>query len=236
MILAGMQPYFFPYLGYFDLINRASHWIVFDTPQYIRHGWVNRNRILHPAGNWQYILAPIQGHSRETPIKDILVIEGDSWKKRILGQIQHYRKRAGSRFTAVEQLVEDSLATDTCSLTEINVRALAKVCAFLDISFEPQLYSEMELRIGPVECSGDWALRIAEAMGADELVNPPGGEPLLDRPAFERLGIKLTITHMLPMLYDCPGYTFEPSLSIIDVLMWNDPGEVKRYLDAQRDT
>ena len=71
--LGIMQPYFFPYLGYFDLINRTDRWIVFDTAQYIRHGWVNRNRILHSDSEWQYILVPLKKHSRKAAIKDIAV-------------------------------------------------------------------------------------------------------------------------------------------------------------------
>ena len=65
MRLGIMQPYFFPYLGYFDLINSTDRWIVFDTVQYIRHGWINRNRILHPNEGWQYIIVPIMKAKRE---------------------------------------------------------------------------------------------------------------------------------------------------------------------------
>lgn len=54
-----MQPYFFPYLGYYALIQKTDTWVVFDDCQYIRHGWVNRNRILHPNNSWQYITVPI---------------------------------------------------------------------------------------------------------------------------------------------------------------------------------
>ena len=74
-----MQPYFFPYLGYFDLINRVDKWIVFDTPQYIRHGWVNRNRILHPHQGWQYIVVPLKKHDRDTSINQIETADPTEW-------------------------------------------------------------------------------------------------------------------------------------------------------------
>ena len=94
MRLGIMQPYFLPYLGYFDLIRNTDRWIVFDTPQHIRHGWVSRNRILHPTAGWQYILVPLQGHSHKTAIRDILINDASPWRQRILGQLEHYRRRA----------------------------------------------------------------------------------------------------------------------------------------------
>ena len=89
MVLGIMQPYFFPYLGYFDLINRCDKWIVFDTPQYIRHGWINRNRILHPQQGWQYIIVPVKKHKRDTPINQIEIVPPALWSPRILGQLMH---------------------------------------------------------------------------------------------------------------------------------------------------
>ncbi|MBK7111860.1 MAG: WbqC family protein [Flavobacteriales bacterium] len=59
-----MQPYFFPYLGYFGLIANTDRWIVFDPVQYIRKGWVNRNRVLKPGGGWKYVSIPVAKHSR----------------------------------------------------------------------------------------------------------------------------------------------------------------------------
>jgi len=82
-----MQPYFIPYLGYFDLINRTDCWVVFDTVQYIRHGWVNRNRILHSDSGWQYIMVPLKKHSRKAAIKDIEIAANIDWKNRILAQL-----------------------------------------------------------------------------------------------------------------------------------------------------
>ena len=88
MIVAIMQPYFFPYIGYFQLINSVDRFILFDDVQYIRHGWVNRNRILKPEEGWQYIIAPLQKHRQTELIRDIKLKEGDDWKKKILRQLE----------------------------------------------------------------------------------------------------------------------------------------------------
>lgn len=235
MVLALMQPYFFPHLGYFDLIHRVDRWVVFDTAQYIRRGWVNRNRVLHPRAGWQYVIVPVRKHPRDTPITGIRIVEGPEWRARIEGQLQHYRGHA-PYFEPVMALVRDCLATDEPSLSRLNVSALGKVCGFLGLSFQPHLLSEMELRLGPIDGPGDWALRVAEALGASEYVNPPGGSSLYDAETFADRGIRLTIQSPVAFSYACPGYRFEPSLSILDVLMWNSPASVRRVLDERRES
>jgi hypothetical protein len=124
---------------------------------------------------------------------------------------------------------------DVDSISRLNVRALDKVCERLDIDFDYALFSEMDLEMGPVEGPGDWALRISEAVGADEYANLPGGIDLLDEQAFADSDIKLTIRHLPALHYTCAEYGFIPNLSIIDVLMWNEPEEIKAYLDAHKE-
>lgn len=233
MKLGIMQPYFLPYLGYFDLIQSVDQWVVFDTAQYIRHGWVNRNRILHPTSGWQYIIVPLKKHHRDTPISEIEVAQTGDWRARIEGQLQHYRRRA-PHFEAVMTLVRDCLAVPETSLARLNVASLAKVCAFLDIPFTPHYHSEMKLALGHVDEAGDWALRIAEALGAREYINPPGGQELFDPTKFATSGIRLTFQRPIEFTYDCRGYQFEPSLSIIDVLMWNSPEQVRTFFAERR--
>lgn len=232
MKLGIMQPYFFPYIGYFDLIYQTNRWVVFDTAQYIRHGWVNRNRILHPSDGWQYIVVPTQRHEQATPINEIRIAEDGRWRDRLLGQLQHYKKKAPF-FRAVMDLVSACLHDTSGSLNRLNVGSLAGVCAYLGIPFHRTLFSEMDLELGPVEGPGDWALRIAEALGAGEYLNPPGGAGLFDRSAFEAAGITLTIQAPVDFVYACDGYGFQPNLSIVDVLMWNPPEAVVAYLASR---
>jgi hypothetical protein len=227
-----MQPYFFPYLGYFDLIRRTDRWIVFDTAQYIRHGWVNRNRILHPTSGWQYISAPLRKHHRDSPIADILVQEGKDWRDRVCGQLVHYKRRAPN-YDATADLVTECLDNDEPSLSRLNASILAKVCACLQMPFRYEFFSDMKLELGSIGGPGDWALRISEALGASEYVNTPGGEALFDPAKFDAAGIKLTIQRFENMTYQCDGYDFEPALSIIDVMMWNSPSAIVRHLAAQ---
>jgi len=232
MKLGIMQPYFFPYLGYFDLINCVDKWIVFDIAQYIRHGWINRNRILHPNEGWLYVVMPLEKHSRETAIKDVGIAIDQRWEERIIGQLQHYRKKS-PYFTETMGLVESCLSLEEDSLSRMNVFILDRVCAHLNIRFDYSFFSEMNLKLGPVEGPGDWALRISEAMGAKEYVNPPGAN-FFDEGKFRDAGIRLTIRKLPPFEYLCRGYEFIANLSIIDVLLWNEPEKVKEYLEKHR--
>jgi hypothetical protein len=229
MKLGIMQPYFFPYLGYFDLINYSTRWIVFDTVQYIRHSWINRNRILHPTSGWQYIIVPLKKYSRETPIKDIMISSDSVWRDRMLGQLQHYRKRAPF-FLPVYELLHECLNIREQSISRFNAQILKRVCEYLGIHFEYEMFSEMELDIGPIHGPGDWALRISTTLGVKEYVNPPGGEQLFDKSKFEENSIILTIRHLPTFEYKCHGYDFVPNLSIIDVLMWNEPRSIMDFL------
>ncbi|MBN2466213.1 WbqC family protein, partial [candidate division WOR-3 bacterium] len=167
----------------------------------------------------------------DTPISGVLVKEGRDWRDRVCGQLVHYKKKAPYH-EVTAGLVRECLDNDEPSLARLNVFILDKVCAYLGIRFRYEFFSEMKLDLGPVGGPGDWALRISEALGASEYVNPPGGEALFDKAKFKAVGIKLTIHQFENMTYSCNGYGFEPGLSIIDVLMWNSPSAILQHLKA----
>ncbi|MFY9235135.1 MAG: WbqC family protein [Fimbriimonadaceae bacterium] len=231
MKLGIMQPYFFPYIGYFELINRTDRWIVFDTPQYVRKSWMNRNRVLHPTSGWIYLTAPVVKQPQETPICDIRVQPGREWRETILRQLEHYRRQAPF-FTQTLEVVRHSLDSDDESLSKISVRGLEAFCSYIEIPFKYEFHSELDLALGAIQGPGDWSLRISEALGAKEYINAPGGVSFFDREKFESAGIKLTFQELADLPYSKGSYTFEPYLSIIDVCMWNSPAEIRAFLDG----
>jgi hypothetical protein len=231
MKIGIMQPYFFPYLGYFDLINRTDKWIVFDTSQYIRHGWINRNRILHPENGWLYIIVPLVKHDQAAAINRIEIATSVEWRDKIIAQLMHYKKRAPF-FRQTIRLVEECMQIDEDNLSRLNTQILGKVCQYLGIGWSHEVFSKMQMQLGSVQHPGDWALRISEALGAGEYINPPGGADLFNAEHFAASGVKLTIQEPFEFRYACPGYQFEPALSVVDALMWNDPQTIKSYLDS----
>ena len=95
-------------------------------------------------------------------------------------------------------------------------------------------YDALLVGIGCIDEPGDVCLRIAQAVGADEYINPPGGADLYDPAKFRGSGIELTIQRFVEFAYPTPGFDFVPALSIIDVCMWNAPERIKAFLDAYR--
>ncbi|MBM4459800.1 MAG: WbqC family protein [Chloroflexi bacterium] len=235
MKLAVMQPYFFPYLGYFDLLNIVDEWIVFDVAQYIRHGWVNRNRVLHPVSGWWYITVPLKKHHFTTPINQIEISHDVDWRTRIFRQLQHYKKDA-PYYAEVIAFLEECFSGLSNNLAEVNTTLFRKVAGRLGIERPIHVLSEMTLVLeGPIITPGDWGWAIAQAVGADEFINRPGGAGFIDETGYRERGIKLTFQSFANMTYTCGKYhQFEPGMSIIDVMMWNAPEQIKRYLDTWR--
>lgn len=234
MRLGIMQPYFLPALGYFDLIHVTDAWIVFDTPQYRRKSWMCRNRVLHPREGWQYIRAQTTGVHRDTRICDV-TLSPAPWGDALLRKLSHYARHA-PHYDAVEALLRASFAAERTSLSRLAVDLLIRFAAYLDLDFEPRLWSELapSTPLGEVGGPGEWALRICEALGATQYVNPPGGEAIFDRDAYAASNIDLIIRRFDDMPYAPRSYDYIPTLSIVDVLMWNPPTVVKAYLDEQR--
>jgi hypothetical protein len=234
MKLVVMQPYFFPYLGYFDLLNITDEWIVYDTPQYMKYGWVNRNRILRPNSGWQYIKMPLKKHLLTDPINQIEIYTDSDWSGLILRQLEHYKKHA-PYYNDVIAFLNDCFSGLDRNLAKANTTLFKKVADRLGIKKPIQVFSEMKLHLqGPVDIPQDFGVRVAQAVGASEFVNRPGGAAFLDENYFRENGIKLTIQDFTNMTYNTGRHSFEPDMSIIDVMMWNSPEQIKHYLDTFR--
>jgi hypothetical protein len=231
--IAAMQPYFFPYLGQFDLLNRVDLWIAYDAAQYIRHGWVNRNRVLHPVSGWQYLIVPLKKHHHRTPINRIEIADGPGWKTAIVRRLEHYRTEAPG-YESVLAFVKDGLSGPESGLARLNVALFRNTAERLGIGTPIRVFSEMEEKVPPHDDPQDLALKICRAAGADEYVNPPGGKDLYDPAAFAAAGVRLTIQPWRDMSYSCGRFGFEPALSVLDVMMWNPVERIKAHLDASR--
>jgi hypothetical protein len=229
MILGIMQPYFFPYAGYFQLILAVDHWIAFDIVQYRRKSWMNRNRVLHPNQNWQYVSIPVHAQ-RDSLINEATIVDPQAAQQRTLGQLEHYRGNA-PYFSQVRELVTETFsAIRTNLICDLNMRSLVVVCAYLGISFNWSLCSEMAIGLPAVEYPGQWALEISSAMGAQRYINLPGGRDIFRRAEWDDRGVELRFLNPAPFHYATGPYAFQEDLSILDVLMWNDPSTISKYL------
>ena len=232
MKVGVMQPYLFPYVGYFQLINHVDRWVVFDDAQFISKGWINRNRILHPEVNkeWQYITVPLKKHSRKSRIMDVEVNDDVRWKEELLGKLTFYKKKAPF-YSETRNFIENCLNQSGSALSDWVVSTLNDTCDYLDIPFDCSIFSEMQLNTDGVEHAGQWALEIADRLGADEYVNPHGGYEIFHEDEFSGRDIKLRFlkSKLTPYIQRRGG--FVPGLSIVDVMMWNDKDNIREMLN-----
>ena len=229
MKLGIMQPYFFPYIGYFQLIKSVDRFILFDDVQYIRHGWVNRNRILKPDEDWQFIIAPLQKHKQTELIKDIKLHEENDWKEKIIRQIEHYKKKA-KYYNETIQLLNNCFDITETSIAKFNARSIQIICEHLQIPFKVEISSEMNFNYTNVKDAGEWALRICEQMNARQYINPEGGKELFNPDKFKNSNIKFSLISAVLVPYNQKRNNFEPGLSIIDVLMFNGLEQTKQMI------
>jgi len=231
MKIAIMQPYFFPYLGYFSLMKHTDRFVLFDTVQFIRHGWIERNRMLKQNEGWLYIQVPLIKAGRETKISEMRVDNRQDWAAKIIAQIQPYKKTA-PYFRQTQQLLEDSITGNFEDIVSLNRYTLKAVCNYLGLTCNMDVFSEMNLSIEPATAPDEWALNICKSLGnIEEYWNPPGGLTFFDRSKYANAGIDLKFQAMELRPYDQKRPDFLPGLSILDVMMFNSPAEIMEMLD-----
>jgi WbqC-like protein family len=229
MKLGIMQPYFFPHLGHFALIAAVDEWAVLDVTQYTRKSWINRNRILRAAGGWQYVSVPLVDSSTHITIASATIGNPSELENYVLGKLSHYARRA-PHYGAVREIVRTAFARSTgTSLVSLNISGLRTVCDYLGLAFHHRMCSQLA-PFPPGLKTGKWAPWIAARLEADIYVNPIGGRELFNPADFAARGIELQFLDFKPFVYDTPGYAFESSLSILDVLMWNTDVVVRRAI------
>ena len=226
-----MQPYFFPYLGYFSLIDASDLWVVFDDVQFIRHGWIDRNRIIDSSFKPTYIRPSIIKSSRGTKINEVYLNNSIDWKSKIFAQLTSYKKRA-PYYSQVIDLLNCVFSKDFNKISDLNVFIIVEVCNYLGIPFNYKIYSELNLNIDHlIKHSGQWALEITKCLGASTYINPLGGRELFENKEFQNNSIELLFLENNLSFYNQKINSFEKGLSIIDVLMYNSIDETKTLVE-----
>ena len=227
--MAIMQPYLFPYLGYWALMNEADEFMLFDPVQYIRKGWMNRNRVLKNGGGIKYVGLTVNKSPRETLIKEIVVSDLSEQTKSLIRNLDYYRTKA-PHYNSVVELVRQSLNTSSTLLSEIILHSLRAVNDYVGLGTKFSIYSHENIIHPEPHLPGDWALYITKALGVERYINPPGGKEIFDTLRFKEAGIELVYLQPELRAYDQRKPQFEPGLSILDVLMFNTPTEAKELI------
>lgn len=234
MKIAGNQSYFFPYLGYFSLINQADLFIIFDSDQYIRRGWINRNRILHPAEEGSlYIRVPIIKAPVEALIRDIQINNQMDWKSKIIAQMQPYKKLAPN-YREVMSFLDDCFSYETDSISKLNTHLLKKTCSYLEIPHSIIDVEDLGVDVIQNNVDGEWGVHYAKALHADTVFNLPSGSTFYNEEVYLQNGVEIQFLQNNLRAYDQKREKFEPGLSILDVMMFNSIGEIHDMLKDYR--
>jgi hypothetical protein len=223
MRLAIMQPYFFPYIGYFQLIAAADLFIVYDNIKYTKKGWISRNRMLQNGKDATFSLS-LKNDSDSLDIRD-RELAADFNRDKLLNRIEGAYRRA-PYFSQAFPLVERIVRYEDSNLFRFLHHSIVKTCEYLGITREIKISSGVA--IAPGLMNQERVLALCKAAGASVYVNAVGGMELYSKDAFRKEGIDLKFVRSKPFEYAQFGNAFVPWLSIIDVIMFNP-------LDAIRD-
>jgi hypothetical protein len=233
MRLAVMQPYFFPYVGYFSLMKAVDRWVVFDTPQHIRRGWVTRNRVLKNGGDgWKYIHLQTVKCPLETAINEVLIDSSSDWRGALLRNLDYYSSRKAPYYTETVELICKTMDCRSENLSEFLTNMLVLIRDYLEMSVVIDRFSRMDLCFEQPTHPAEWALKISEALGAEIYVNSIGGKDIFDKELYLESGVDLFFLKSNAPKYYQNRQNFVENLSIIDVLMWNSRQKVKEVLDC----
>lgn len=214
--VAIMQPYFLPYIGYFQLIAAVDLFVVYDNIKYTKKGWINRNRILRD-GAATLISLPLKAGADSLHVRERELaanFDPDNLLRRIAGA---YRKAPG--FAETLPLVERILGHSDRNLFDFLRHSIVETCRHLGIASQVEVSSAFAIDHGLK--AQEKVLALCAATGAKTYVNAIGGTDLYSSAAFRARGVELRFLKPRPFEYHQFGDPFVPWLSIVDVLMFN---------------
>lgn len=227
MKIGIMQPYFFPYIGYWQLVNLVDEFVVFDDVNYIKKGWINRNRIVINDRE-QWINLFICNASQNRLIKDTKLMQTLEDNQRLLNTIKMAYHKA-PYFELVYPLLKDILSYDSKDLSSFLLNQLKQVCVYLRIQTKMILSSDIPKK---TELRGEEKiLEICKKRNADHYINAIGGEHLYNKKKFNDNGIELSFLKTSNICYSQFKEKFWPDLSIIDVMMFNSTEKITSFLN-----
>lgn len=217
MKIGILQPYLFPYLGYFQLISEVDHLVIHDDCQFIKGGWINRNRFLI-NGQPQLFSFPVEKASHAVPIcgRSYVSSHAETLKKFKASIQNSYRKAPACN--DVLGLIDEVAGERDLKVAAFNVQSIKKICAYLKIKTPISLSSA--LKLGDIAGS-ERVIEICKRHGASCYINPQGGVELYDPRNFADHGLELKFLKGQLKPYNQGLMEFFPGLSIVDVLMFN---------------
>lgn len=230
MRVALMQPYFFPYIGYFDLLASSDLFVFYDDAAYSRGGWVSRNRVAADGKEFNYIRLTVDRAPLGTPINGVRLKSPEDDRNHLLSLLHNVYRRA-PYYNEVVAVIEKVFCDGGGGLSQVAAASICSCAEYLGLG-APVLYSSAIEYDRAMGAQGK-VISICKSINASHYVNLTGGRELYCESEFLRNDISLIFTEPADFLYDTGKRPFVPNLSIIDVMMWVDPLEIKKYLLAR---
>lgn len=227
--VAIMQPYLFPYVGYFHLLKACDYFVILDDVQMPNPGFVNRNRLL-VGGVPKWFTLPVKRDSHLLQLANRRYLLDGSWCAKLQRTIEHYYPRGGRSdvFDLVGLLHPDR--QESSGIVEVNEATISATIVAVGLT-PPTVVRSSEIGV-PSSSASERLIRITQELGANEYVNLPGGRSLYDRRQFENAGVRLGFVVSHPEPYPQPTGSFVPWMSILDVIANTDEGGRRAVLDA----
>lgn len=228
MKLGIMQPYYFPYLGYIQLMNAVDQFVILDHVQFAKRGWIHRNRIL-VEGHIKPIHLKIDHMTQHRTIREherILDPVHETYQLRLL---HHAYQRAPS-YADVMPMVERIIQNEERNVATYLETLLTEVRDYLEMDTELLVASSLDYDKS-LKCE-QLVLEICHHLRTSHYINAIGGQELYDKQRFAESGVPLDFIQMDAVEYAQFGHPFTPNLSIIDVLMFNSKTKMRELLDA----
>jgi len=219
-----MQPYVFPYIGYFQLINAVDKFVIYDDVNFIKQGWITRNRILLDSKDFMFILR-VEGASSFRKINEIKL---GKYNDKLLNTFTHAYKYA-PLYPEVFPLIEDVFLKGGDNLSGFITYSLKKIAEYLGIKTELILSSDID-KNNDLKAK-DKVIEICRLLNGTQYVNSSGGQDLYSKEDFLQKGIDLKFLKSTPESYKQYENDFVPMLSIVDVMMFNLVEKVKNMLN-----
>lgn len=226
--VAIMQPYFVPYIGYFQLMNAVDEFVIYDNIQYTKRGWINRNRIL-VNGKDQYFSLPLKKDSDFKNVNERFLLDDFELEKvKLLRKLKGAYQKAPF-FDETYLLLEKIFFFDSKNLFEFIFNSINQFADILGIKSKITVSSTIEINHNLK--SEDKVIAICKKLNAKIYINPAGGVKLYSSNRFKKEGLKLLFADSIISEYKQFENIFVPRLSIIDVLMFNDISDVKKMIE-----
>jgi hypothetical protein len=224
---AIMQPYLFPYIGYFQLIKAVDTFVFYDDVNFIKQGWINRNQILN-NGRAQFFVVPLKGQSSKKKINELGIDSQSNWRKKIIKAISHNYCKA-PYFNIVFPIIQEVIYDDYENIAELSKSSIALTSSFLGLS--TSIIESSTIFKNNTLGRQERVINICNKIGAETYINPIGGEALYSKADFMEKSIKLKFIQMDFSTAKELEDNFYPQLSIIHLMMHFSVSEINYFLD-----